>query len=130
MIDDEILDAIIEELAVRNLTDLSNETRQAIYASVKVSCLGVVTERAVSINGQSATSDVTGCVKMCITPGGDGYSHKILLEAILHGLAPGTGFSGFTLRGRCSTTHEGPHIRTLARTNRYNVWAWGPDHQF
>jgi hypothetical protein len=54
--------------------------------------------------------------------------HSVTFEAqaILHGLAPDTGYSGFLLHGRITGASDALSAKLTGRTNTYHVWEWQP----
>ncbi len=55
------------------------------------------------------------------------HPSRFSVEAILDGLAPGTGYSGFSMRGKVRLKDGGSPLRMTGYTNRYNVREWSRD---
>lgn len=125
-----LLSELIEHFGRRPFAELNNEFGQFIDLTFSVILNGSVTSTNIHIRENSAGSYASGHVKLLLKPRSELGKFNVSAECIVSGLFPGTGFSGFSMAGKISTSDEQASVDVRARTNRYNVWNWGNEFQF
>lgn len=125
----QILQVIAKSVAMPILLELDKESGQPIVAVLKISQSGTVAVGKVCTRDGEFENEAKGEIRVVLGEGGLPGSFKFSAESVLNGLSPGTGFSGFSIRGKM-TLADGGSARLTARTNRYNVWSWGRDFVF
>lgn len=114
-----VLNAVLEPA----LVELENEAGQRICVDVRVA-RPVNTSRI--SRGQCESPTATGEIRIALKEslaGKIGFS----CQAVIRGLSPSTGFSGFSMEGRVDLAPGGDKIRLKGRTNHYNQWEWRPE---
>ena len=112
------------------LSELGKEAAQPISARVSISHLGTVTASEIRTSSPVLDNEARGEVRILLKDGGLSGSYNFSAESIFERLLPGTGFSGFSIRGKIQIGGEGTSAKLLARTNRYNVLNWGKGFVF
>ena len=107
------------------ISRLENETAQPIVASLLVVHDGRVEFSARIPEGEARGALATGEVRLKFRERAVGVTFEA--QAILRGLAPDTGYSGFLLQGRITGTPEALQSKLGGQTNTYNVWDWRPE---
>lgn len=126
----ELLDAVVSKIAMPTLLELEQETKQSIRAKVSAMFTGVVAIREICTRATDSDNGALGEVKVLLKEGALPGVFNYSVECVLEGIAPGTGFSGFVMRGKLIVSDNETSIKIAARTNRYNVWTWGKDFSF
>lgn len=123
---EKLRDAVISDVVLPTLIELDEETKQPIQATVSIQWRSAweaqeeIRTRK-DVQSESAAIGEVRVVLKEITPG----NVNVSAESILKGLAPGSGFSGFSLRGKLELNAANKWVaRITACTNRYNVWEW------
>lgn len=124
---DVITDTFVEAVLLPILDELHQETGQQLHLAVLLSGVGDqpvrrTVESAPSRKGQDAAE---GDIRVLLQLSSDAGVARFEAEAVIKGLSPGSGFSGFSLRGKIDLGAQPPKARLFAKTNRYNVWSWG-----
>lgn len=118
-------DAILENVLKPILGELHSESGQHLKLSVLISGLGEPPLRRIAESAPSKEGrpNAEGEVRILTTRS----DHVVRFEAesIIKGLSQGSGFSGFSLRGKVDLGSQPPKTRLFSKTNRYNVWNWG-----
>ncbi|WP_143006700.1 hypothetical protein [Aquimonas voraii] len=123
---EEIIEFAIRPVVVR----LSEEASQSI--SLKVVFMGadrvvandLLLEAPISGGSIAASGEVRIILKDSDYPCG------FIVEAILDGFSPETGFSGFSMRGKLKVEDEVPRVKLIAYSHRYKVREWSRDFRF
>ena len=106
------------------LTKLERETGQGIVAIIRQldrgRCIGRVDLPGHEPDDCSATCEV----RVSIRPTCKAGVSRFACQAIIHGLAVGTGFSGVLLKGRLDETLVPAEVRMMSQVNCYNQWEW------
>ena len=119
-----LMDEFVNEIVLPMLGELGNETSQQIGAEVVfLSHCGIYRLDA-RTSGPSVNPDVEGEIRIVMRDAFHQDSFKFALQSIMHGIAQGTGFSGFSARGNVRFSHESIALKLTGRSNLYNVWAW------
>jgi hypothetical protein len=118
----------IEAYAIKPLIlELVEETGRPIQLTITAFHQGQFVEKLfhsgsdAESGGSTANGEVRIVLKSLTSPCG------FAVEAIINDLSPGTGFSGFSMRGKANLDDEPVSVRITAHTNRYNVWEWSKD---
>ena len=121
---DKLREVVISAFVLPTLRKLDEETGQPIQATVSIRWHSTWTDQEIrtrhDVQAESAASGEVRVVLKEVSAG----NINVLAESILKGLAPGSGFSGFSLRGKLELDADGWSARVTAHTNRYNVWEW------
>jgi len=125
----ELIDAVLKHAISPLIMKLSDEIKQSIefdaIAKVEDRVLTLKRDvRARSTDGAVARGEVRIFLKEAVFPS------RFLVESIFKDLSPGSGFSGFSLRGKVVLESGEPTVKVTGRSNRYNVWTWGKEFQF
>jgi hypothetical protein len=127
------MNAVANEIATPYLTELAQEARQSIRANVLIMLTGTVFSNEV-ISDIADIADSENCangeIKILLKESSLPQAYNFFAECIIKGLATGTAFSGFVMRGKLMVGDDGITTKVIARTNRYNVWNWGKDFSF
>jgi hypothetical protein len=124
-----LIDAVLKHAVSPLITKLSDETKQ----SIEFQAIAKVEDRVLTMRPDIKTSSTGGTLargevrillKDPVSPS------RFLVESIFKDLSPGSGFSGFFLRGRAVLEGGEPTVRITGHSNRYNVWTWGKEFQF
>lgn len=124
-----VMDALVNVVLRPVVTELAEEALQPIRVKV-VACLrGKCVERELNVqSGGECASAADGEIRVLLKESDSNFN--FVVEAILKGLAPGTGFSGFSVRGKLRLDEGQYYSKLSGRTNRYHVWAWSKDLRF
>lgn len=118
----DVADALLTSVLQPVLSDLAREAQQPIAVKVLLRFQAESAERSLNVDAGEGNSTATGEIRVVVKTGQEGF--RFDAEAILVGLSPGTGFSGFYLKGTLKL-HEGKPVSKLTgRSNRYNVSEW------
>jgi hypothetical protein len=120
---DNLRDAVISEVILPALLKLDEETNQPINAKVSIRWQSAWSTAEVRTRQGQSESTAVGEVRVVLKEISAG-NVNVSAESILKGLAPGSGFSGFSLRGKLEFDGDKWAARLTAHTNRYNVWEW------
>lgn len=116
-------DTVIAEVILPALMKLEEETGQPIKVRVSVRSGQSLMIQEICTRPTECDAAATGEARVVLKEIGP-TSINIAAESILHGLAPESGFSGFSLRGKLEFSGGRWSARLTAHTNRYNVWDW------
>lgn len=118
-----------EKVVFPILLELEKETSQPIQAKTSLLFSGEVMTRDIATRAGETNGLANGEVRIVVKDSVSVDSFRFSAEAIFRGLAPGTGFSGFSITGKLTFGAE--VVPTLTgRVNRYNVWSWRKDFIF
>lgn len=126
----ELLEAVVNEIAMPALSELDQEAKQSIRAKVSAMIGGTVAAREICTRTTDTENSARGQIKALLKEGTMPGVYSFSVECVIEGLAPGTGFSGFVMRGKLILSDSAAAIKVAGRTNRYNVWSWGKDFGF
>lgn len=126
----DLLETVTTDVVLPILKELDHEVGQPIAVEILVAHSGEVLTREARTRSPVTANEAKGKVKIVLKASGEQDCFNFSGEAILQGLSPGTGFSGFSIRGRVTSVGARSSAKLLARTNRYNVWNWGRDFNF
>ena len=122
-----MLESVID-LALRPLVaELSQETGQSILLKVTAVDSGYAPSASLYVGKTGAEDAATVSGEIRVVFKDPVRPSRFSVEAILDGLAPGTGYSGFSMRGRVRLDDGGPSVKVNGHTNRYNVREWGQE---
>lgn len=124
----EMLAAVVNLVIQPTVLELSNEARQPIEIKAIAYQQGEIVEQSLLVGEQASGGAARAEVRILLKDSAFPFSFTV--EAIFDGLSPGTGFSGFSLRGKMKTEGDVPQSKLTARSNRYNVWDWSKDFRF
>ena len=127
---DRLFEAITGEVVLPILVGLDKEARQSIAAKVSGVILGEVVTREVCTRATESENGARGEVRIVLKESAVANRFIFSAESIFEGLSPGTGFSGFSIRGNLKLVDGQSSTELTARTNRYNVWNWGKAFAF
>lgn len=116
-----VADALMVSVLQPVLSGLAREAQQPIGVKVLLSFQGEWAERSLKVDAGEG-SIASGEIRVLVKTSQDGFRFDV--EAILNGLAPGTGFSGFSLKGKLEPNKGELVSKLTGRSNRYNVWEW------
>ena len=118
----------VEQFAKPAILELAQEAEQPVSVTVReVSNSETIRMAVVPIDLDKCDGDLaSGEVRVSFK--GQESDFRFSAQSIIEGLAEGTGFSGFSARGKCRLENGGT-VKVSARTNRYNVWAWESEFQ-
>lgn len=120
---DVLCEAVISEVVLPILEKLGKEAEQPIVVRVSVLSESAWTTQEVSTGSAEPGSAATGEVRAILKRVGPD-SVNLVAESILKNLSPGSGYSGFSLKGKLEFRDGKWLARVAAHTNRYNVWDW------
>lgn len=124
-----VLDALVGSVIQPIVLELAQEAKQPISVKVVTCFRGGCAEQPLNVQAGEGKDAADGEIRVLLKESGQN-DFGFAVEAILRGLSPGTGFSGFSLRGKLRSD-EGRHSSRLTeRSNRYNVWSWSKDFRF
>ena len=118
----ELYERIVQEAVVPFLTRVSNQTETEISCEVKVGADGQWIEFG-KIGSPEEGSGV-GEIRIDLKPLFAKGRYRFEVEAIVKGVAPKTGFSGFHLRGKVGRGEGKVELVKEGETTYYNVWNW------
>ena len=124
-----LLDAVVGLTMQPIIRELANEAKQPIRVKVVASHKGDFAEQEIVTDAWSADEIASGEIRVLVRESGQN-NFGIAAEAIIKGISPGSGFSGFSVKGKLKLGEGQPSIKISARTNRYNVWEWSKDFRF
>lgn len=130
MVEHELLESVVNEIAMPALSELGQEAKQPIRAKVSAMFGGTVAACEICTRATDSENNAWGEVKVLLKEGAMPGVFNFSVECVIEGLAPGTGFSGFVMRGKLTKSGSAASIKVAGRTNRYNVWSWGKDFGF
>jgi hypothetical protein len=122
-----LLHAVISGVIAPFLNDLATEVDQPITVKVLLGLGSQVVEHDCSTSaglgsGLRGQGEVRVLAKS-VSTGRFSFS----AEAVLNGVSPGTGFSGFSSRGRCVDESGRMSATQTSYVVRYNVWTWAKE---
>ncbi len=122
-----MLETVIEFVLRPFVEELSKETGQSMLLKVGVvnSHPDIAASLYVGEIGAEGTAAVNGEIRVVFKD--LARPSRFSVEAILDGFARGTGYSGFSMRGRVRVNDGGLPVRVTGYVNRYNVREWGRD---
>lgn len=113
------------ELAIKPVVmELSEETGQPISLKAVALRSGPSVSKVQCMRAERAGGGATASGEARVILKDAGYPCSFLVEAIFDDLSPGSGFSGFSMRGKVKLENGRPFVKLTARTNRYNVKEW------
>lgn len=116
------------DLAVSPLVlELSGEAKQPIELRAIALPSGHSIEKSRHFSNEESNGGILAHGEVRVLLKGTSYPCSFEIEAIFKELSPGTGFSGFSMRGKAKLEDGKPSIKLTARSNRYNVWEWSRD---
>lgn len=118
----DVADALMASVLRPVLSELAQEAQQPIGVKVLLSFQGEWAQRSLNVDAGEGKNIASGEIRVLVKTGRDGF--RFDAEAILNGLSPGTGFSGFYLQGKLELNEGKPVSKLTGRSNRYNVWEW------
>jgi len=116
--------AFIEAVGRPVVEKLESETGQPIAATVAVIESGRIVVTSSVPEGRMEGDRAVGELRLTFRERFTSVSFEA--QAILRGLAPDTGYSGFLLQGKIVGSGESFQIKLTGRTNLYNDWEWRP----
>jgi len=117
-----LFDSILE-LAVKPVAlELSEEAGQPIELKAVIVHSTISKTQCIEAERSDSGALASGEVRILLKD--SGYPCSFMIEAIFDGLSPGTGFSGFSMRGKIKLDDGEPSLKLTAHTNRYNVREW------
>ena len=122
------LDTITTHAVYPALYALAAEARQPIDAVITLIDADAMASATKSIGGGGDGSVARGEVRVVIKRS-DRDQVVFEAQAIIHGLAPGTGLSGLALRGKVTNRAGVPEVKLTGKSIRYNVWTWEPQYE-
>jgi hypothetical protein len=117
-----VADALMASVLRPVLSELAQEAQQPIAVKVLLSFQGESAARSLNVDAGEGKSIASGEIRVLVKTGQEGF--RFDAEAILNDLAPGTGFSGFSLKGKLKLNEGKPASKLTGRSYRYNVWEW------
>jgi hypothetical protein len=123
---DRLRDAVISEVILPALMKLDEETNQSIKAKVSIRWQSSWIAEEIRTRPIQSESAAVGEVRVVLKQT-TANNVSMSAVAILKGLSPGSGFSGFSLRGKLEFAADKWSAKLTAHTNRYNVWEWGKE---
>jgi hypothetical protein len=127
---DILMQTMTEEIILPILLEISKEVVQPIVSKVSIYYSGKLQTSEIRTSYDAANKEARGEVRVLLKGGGIAGSFNFVAESVFEGLSPGTGFSGFSVRGKVQIGDECVTTKRLVRTNRYNVWGWSKGFQF
>jgi hypothetical protein len=128
--EDNLLKMTVDEAILPILRKLDEETKQSISVKISAAIVGKLIVQEIRTRDTPIENGANGEVRILLKESGLVDSFKFSAECILVGLLPGSGFSGFSIRGRIKIGEVGGTVKLLARTNQYNVWDWNKEFLF
>lgn len=126
----ELIDVLANQLILPILREFDKEDGRAILATVVVGFEGAVESLELRSRESNCPDEARAEIRIRVKDGYGKDNYNFAAESIFNGLGPGTGFSGFAVRGKLTLVDGQPKIKLTARTHRYNVWDWGDEFQF
>lgn len=124
-----LLDALMDSVIQPIVLELAQEAKQPIGVKVVTCFRGGCAERKLNVQAGEGKDAADGEIRVLLKESGQN-DFGFAIEAILRGLSPGTGFSGFSLRGKLKLDEGRRSSQVTGRSNRYNVWSWSKDFRF
>lgn len=122
-----LLNCAVGDVVGPLLLSLVQETGQEIEAAVLLHYQGKTVRQDWPGSGDEVATEkmVRGQVRVLVKDAESRERFRFMAEAILEGLAPGSGFSGFSIQGVIDLGGAMPSAVLKTHTNQYNVWTWG-----
>jgi hypothetical protein len=117
------MDAMTREVLEPALGELEAEAGQRIRVELRVAS-PATTARISRDQVENATA--TGEIRIALKESFGG-AIRFGCQAVIRGLAPSTGFSGFSMEGKIELDLGEVKVHLKGRTNHYNQWEWRPD---
>jgi hypothetical protein len=128
--DKRMIEEVID-LAIRPVvTELSKEASQSIRIKLVFMSAGLVVAKDLLLEATISGGSIAASGEVRVILKDSGYPCGFIVEAILDGFSPGTGFSGFSMRGKLKVEDGVPRVKLMAYSNRYNVREWSRDFRF
>lgn len=126
-LDKRVIEEVIE-LAIRPVVvGLSREAAQSIRLKLVFMRAGRVVAKDLLLEATISGGSIAAGGEVRVILKDSGYPCGFIVEAILAGFSPGTGFSGFSMRGKLKLEDGVPRVKLMAYSNRYNVREWSRD---
>jgi len=122
-----LFQVVTAEVILPILVKLDEEAKQSITAKVSGVVLGETMTHEICSRGTKSENGAIGEVRIALKESAVANRFIFSGESIFEGLSPGTGFSGFSIRGTLTLADGQFSTELTARSNRYNVWNWGKD---
>ena len=129
-LNDAILNAAVDQIIQPILQRLAAQTSQHVTAKILASIAGASLASQVGIREAGPEGCVGGEIRALIKDAWPTGSFTYVIQAILTGLAPGTGFSGFEARGRLTVDGNNITFKPRGLSYRYNVTQWSEKLRF
>jgi hypothetical protein len=120
----QLLGTFVQTIGRPVIEKIENETGQPIAATVLAIDGGRVLATAAIPEGELHGTRATGEVRLTFRERANSITFEG--QAILHGVAEGTGYSGFLLYGKFTVADDQVSAKLNGRTITYNEWEWQP----
>jgi hypothetical protein len=126
---EEIFEAVLELAIKPAALKLGAEARQSINLEALLMPMRLLAEKSIFLAVRNSDANAVAKCEARIILRDSGYPCRFMAEAIFSDFSPGTGFSGFAIRGRVKRENGVPNLKLTAYTNFYNVKGWSREFQ-
>lgn len=120
---DRRIEILMRDTLIPAFETLKHETGQEIRVVIMIAAREGLVSR-LEYGAVEGAIGAVGEVRVRLIDGIPDAPTRFCCQAIIKGLAPATGFSGFSLTGKIDTLAGAGEVHLRSRTNHYNQWQW------